>query len=157
MNYKETQTQKQTEIDNNIKQLSAVAYARYLVEKKHSEAVDMVETCPQNVYIEEWKSEANQTARHLEALEQVADKLAKEQSALYNDLERAEQGKPQLLTLKLDPISAKIVADMLEYYNLYNLEEAEKRDPFKDNSPYIKAIKSVLEAYKEATKESEAL
>ena len=56
------------------------------------------------------------------------------------------------ITITLNPISARIVAEMLEYYNLYNLEEAEKRDPFKDNSPYINAIKDFLKAYKEASK-----
>jgi len=56
------------------------------------------------------------------------------------------------ITITLNEISAQIVAETLEFYNLYMLEEAEKRDPFKDNSPYIKAIKDFLNAYKEATK-----
>ena len=56
------------------------------------------------------------------------------------------------IIIEVDAISARIVADMLEYYNLYNLKEAEKRDPYKDNSPYIKAIEDFLKAYKSATK-----
>lgn len=54
------------------------------------------------------------------------------------------------LTIKIDPISAQIVADTLEYYNLVILEEAEKKDPFKDNGYLIKAIKEFLKAYKGA-------
>lgn len=56
------------------------------------------------------------------------------------------------ITLTINEASACIVANTLEFYNLYMLKEAEKRDPLKDNSPYIKAIEDFLTAYKEATK-----
>lgn len=55
------------------------------------------------------------------------------------------------ITITIDEVSAEIVTNMLEYFNLHNLKEAEKRDPFKDNSPYIRAIENFLEAYKKAT------
>ena len=56
------------------------------------------------------------------------------------------------ITITLNEVSAKIVADTLEFYNLYMLEEAERQDPTKDNGYLIKAIKDFLEAYKGATK-----
>ena len=55
-----------------------------------------------------------------------------------------------MLTIEIDEINAEIVMNMLEYYNLHNLKEAEKMDPFKDNSPYIRAIETFLNAYKKA-------
>lgn len=54
------------------------------------------------------------------------------------------------ITIEVDEVSAEIVANMLEYFNLHNLKEAERRDPYKDNSPYIKAIETFLEAYEKA-------
>lgn len=54
------------------------------------------------------------------------------------------------ITIEVDEVSAEIVADMLEYYNLHNLKMAEIKDPYKDNSPYIKAIENFLEAYEKA-------
>ena len=139
----------QNKIDLTIKQLEALTYAKHLTEKKHSEALDMVENCPQNIYIDEWKHEAERTARHLEALDQVADMVAKEQSALFDDLERAEQGKPQKVALMLDPISARLVADILDF-NVSQLEEAERRDPLRDNNYLINACKDFLKAYEGA-------
>lgn len=56
------------------------------------------------------------------------------------------------ITITLNEISAQIVANTLEFYNLYILEEAEKKDPTKDNGYLIKAIKDFLKAYEEATK-----
>lgn len=134
--------------------LEALRYAKYLTDEKLKNARNVVENVPQNIYIEEWKAEAQHLDKISQRLDKIYNEVGEEQSRLCAEYEATEQGKAEAeaLTLKLDPISARIVADMLEYYNLYNLEEAEKRDPFKDNSPYIKAIKSVLEAYKEATK-----
>lgn len=54
------------------------------------------------------------------------------------------------ITIEVDEVSVEIVANMLEYFNLHNLKEAEKQDPFKDNSPYIRAIETFLNAYKKA-------
>lgn len=54
------------------------------------------------------------------------------------------------LTITVDEVSAKIVADTLRYYNLVMLKQAEERDPLKDNSPYINAIEKCLEAYDKA-------
>jgi len=59
--------------------------------------------------------------------------------------------KTKKITIEIDEVSAKIVADMLEFFNLHNLKEVEKKDPFKDNSPYINAIETFLEAYKKAS------
>ena len=56
------------------------------------------------------------------------------------------------ITITVDEVSAQIVANMLEYFNLHNLKEAERRDPFKDNSPYIRAIENFLDAYNKADK-----
>jgi len=58
------------------------------------------------------------------------------------------------LTIEVDEASAQIVADMLLYYNLANLEEAERRDQFKDNSPYKNAIHNFLKAFDQAKKNS---
>lgn len=58
------------------------------------------------------------------------------------------------LTIEVDEVSAQLVADMLLYFNLANLEEGEKRDPFKDNSPYKNAIHNFLKAYDIAKKNS---
>ena len=55
------------------------------------------------------------------------------------------------ITIELNEVSAQIVANTLEYYNLAILEEAEKKDPYKDNGYLIKAIKDFLEAYKKAS------
>lgn len=59
------------------------------------------------------------------------------------------------LTIKVDKISARIVAEMLEFYNLYQLEQAEARDKFLDNSPYKKAIRDFLKSYNEATEQAD--
>lgn len=56
------------------------------------------------------------------------------------------------LTIEVDEVSAEIVANMLLYYNLAQLKEAEARDPFKDNSPYIVAIENFLKAFDQAKK-----
>lgn len=56
------------------------------------------------------------------------------------------------LTIEIDEASAEIVANMLLYYNLYQLKEAEKQDQFKDNSPYINAIENFLKAFDQAKK-----
>ena len=55
------------------------------------------------------------------------------------------------LTIEIDEVSAEIVMNTLRYYNLPLLKEGEVRDPFKDNSPYIKAIENMLAAYDKAT------
>lgn len=57
------------------------------------------------------------------------------------------------LTIEVDEASARIVADML-LYNLANLEEAERRDQFKNNSPYKNAIHNFLKAFDQAKKNS---
>ena len=54
------------------------------------------------------------------------------------------------LTIEVDEVSAEIVMNTLRYYNLPQLKLAEERDPFKDNSPYIKAIENMLSAYDNA-------
>lgn len=54
------------------------------------------------------------------------------------------------ITIKVNDTIAQIVANTLRYYNLHILKEAEKKDPFKDNSPYIRAIETFLKAYEEA-------
>ena len=134
--------------------LEALSYAKYLTDEKLKNARNMVENVPQNIYIEEWKAEAQHLDKISQRLDKIYNEESEEQSRLCAEYEATEQGKAQAeaLTLKLDPISARIVADMLEYYNLANLEEAEKRDPFKDNGYLIKAIKDFLKAYEEATK-----
>ena len=58
------------------------------------------------------------------------------------------------ITIKIDEVTAEYVATTLEYYNLYILEEAEKRDTHKVNTPFIKMIKRYLEAYKKAKEEA---
>ena len=55
-----------------------------------------------------------------------------------------------VITIEIDEVSAEIVANMLRYYNLHQLKEAEVKDPFKDNSPYIKSIENFLDAYEKA-------
>ena len=145
-------------LDEQIAQISheieAIREAKRYTEEKHSNAVYVVEKVPTNIYYDDWKREAEHLAKVLERLDQTAERLSQEQSRLCAEYEAIEQGKEEAetLTLKLDPISAQIVANTLEYYNLTQLEEAEKRDPFKDNGYLIKAIKSILEAYEEATK-----
>ena len=57
------------------------------------------------------------------------------------------------LTITLNEATARIIADMLQYYNLVGLMEAEKREQLKVNSPYINAIKDFLKAYEEAQSE----
>ena len=56
------------------------------------------------------------------------------------------------MTIKIDEVTAKLIANTLEHYNLSKLEEAERLDAYKDNSYMIKAIKNFLKAYEEATK-----
>ena len=56
------------------------------------------------------------------------------------------------ITIKVDEISAKIVADMLRYYNLYRLKEAEDKDPYLNNDYLITAVEKFLEAYDKAVK-----
>ena len=55
------------------------------------------------------------------------------------------------ITLEIDAISARIVA-MIAEYNIDQLKQAEQRDAFKDNSPYIKALEDFLKAYESAKK-----
>lgn len=57
----------------------------------------------------------------------------------------------KILTIKLDEASAKVVNDILQYHDLPSLEEAEKRDPYKDNGYMKNAIKAFGKAYDEAT------
>lgn len=57
----------------------------------------------------------------------------------------------KMLTIKLDEASAKVVNDILQYHDLPLLEEAEKRDPYKDNGYMKNAIKAFGKAYDEAT------
>ena len=54
------------------------------------------------------------------------------------------------ISITINEISARIVAEMLEFYNLPQLKRAEELDQYKDNSPYIKAIEDFLTAYKGA-------
>lgn len=56
------------------------------------------------------------------------------------------------LTIEVDEISAKIVADTLLYYNLARLKEAEAKDPYLDNGYLIVAIENFLKAYDQAKK-----
>lgn len=49
------------------------------------------------------------------------------------------------LTIKLSDVTAKIVADLLQY-NLSQLEMAEKSDPFKDNGYLKRACNETIEA-----------
>jgi hypothetical protein len=49
------------------------------------------------------------------------------------------------LTIELSDVTAKIVADLLQY-NLSQLEMAEKADPFKDNGYLKKACNETIEA-----------
>lgn len=145
-------------LDEQIAQISheinAIREAKRYTEEKHSNAVYVVEKVPTNIYYDDWKREAEHLAKVLERLDQTAERLSQEQAEMCAEFEAIEQGKAEAetLTLKLDPISAQIVANTLEYYNLTQLEEAEKRDPFKDNGYLIKAIKDFLKAYEEATK-----
>lgn len=55
-------------------------------------------------------------------------------------------------TIEIDEVTAELIANTLEYYNLPKLEEAERLDPYKDNGYMIRAIKDFLKAYEEATK-----
>ena len=147
------------EIENQLQTIGAkqeaIERAHYLVVKSLKNARDVVEKVPNNLYIEDWKREAEHLEKVKTNLDSIYTDLTNEQSRLCAKYEAIEQGKEEAetLTLKLDPISAQIVANTLEYYNLTQLEEAEKRDPFKDNGYLIKAIKSVLKAYEEATSE----
>ncbi len=60
--------------------------------------------------------------------------------------------KQNKIKIEIDPIKAEIVANTLEYYNLYMLEQAEQNDPFKDNTYLKEAIKEVVKAIREAIK-----
>ena len=48
--------------------------------------------------------------------------------------------------ISINEVSAEIVANTLEYYNLAILEAQKETDPLKDNDYLIKAIKEVIEA-----------
>lgn len=50
------------------------------------------------------------------------------------------------ITIKVNPITARLVADLLDY-NRDQLEQAEKRDPYIDNKYLINAITDFLNAY----------
>ena len=62
-----------------------------------------------------------------------------------------KENQNKTITLHLDPVSAHIVADILDY-DLSRLEDAEQRDPFKDNGYLKNAIKDFLKAYEDAKK-----
>lgn len=80
------------QMDKMGAELGALAYAIQLVEEKHKSAADMVANVPQNIYIEEWKSEERYTAQKLEQLKAIYNEKGKEQAkicakidALYNN------------------------------------------------------------------------
>ena len=54
--------------------------------------------------------------------------------------------KQDKINLQLNPITAKIIADLLEY-DRHQLKRAEEKDEFLDNSYLIKAIDDFLSIY----------
>ncbi len=62
--------------------------------------------------------------------------------------------KTKNIIIKVDKISAKIVADVVAY-NIDQLKKAEKDDPLKDNDYIIIALAGFLRAYENATEEED--
>ena len=144
-------------LDNQINALSdeieALRVARRYTEAEHINAVEMVENVPNNIYINEWKSEAEHLEKVLQRLDNLYKRLATEQSRLCAKFEAIEQGKAEAekVALMLDPITARHLADLLGYqYN--QLERAEQQDPFKDNGYLKEAINNYLTAYEKTLK-----
>lgn len=101
-----TNTQKTSEtIKEKGKQRDALSYAIYLLQKKHSEAVSMVENVPNNIYIEEWKRQAETTGEQLESLEQLKSDLESQIDALCrkcdNDIEQEQKAIRELMSNEL--------------------------------------------------------
>lgn len=76
--------------DKIAQEVEALDYAIYLVSKKQREAVSMVRDCPENIYICEWKKEAQRLTEKLGHLNTIREELGEELSALCSLLENAE-------------------------------------------------------------------
>ena len=73
------------------KQRTALNYALYLVQKRQEQAADMVANVPNNIYIEEWKQEAERMGQYVERLEELAQDLAKGQSIIFLEIDKLEK------------------------------------------------------------------
>ena len=58
------------QMNNKSKEISVLNYVNYLLCKKRDSALSMVEDCPQNVYIEEWKQEAKKQGENVQILKE---------------------------------------------------------------------------------------
>ena len=76
--------------DKVAQEVEALDYAIYLVGRKHSEAVSMVRDCPENIYICEWKREAQKLAERLTHLNTIREELREELSTLCSFLENVK-------------------------------------------------------------------
>ena len=57
------------------------------------------------------------------------------------------------LTIKIDDVNAKIVKDLLKYYNLPRLKYAQEKDEFLDNNYLINACEKLVTAIETASEE----
>ena len=87
MEKKNTLNELENKMDQLGRELNALAYAMALVEEKHKNAADMVEHVPTNIYIEDWKREERHTARKLEALKGLYEKVGKEQAKICQKID----------------------------------------------------------------------
>ena len=73
--------------DQLSEQISAVSYAKHLIEEKHKSAISMINDCPQNAYIKEWESEEQTQAKRLTVLDQLLNKLSADLDYVCNATE----------------------------------------------------------------------
>ena len=57
------------------------------------------------------------------------------------------------ITIKIDEVNAKIVMDLIKYYNLPRLKYAQEKDKFLDNNYLINACEKMIKAYEESEDE----
>lgn len=79
------------------RELDALHYAKYLTSQKHASALDMVQNCPQNIYIEDWKKEEKNLAEKCEYLAELENDLQSDLFALCDAIENERKAQRQIL------------------------------------------------------------
>ena len=127
-----TTEQKQLEKINQLnEQKEALEYAIQLVEKKHAEALDIVQNVPTNIYIEDWKREEKKTRRQVASLIVLKSNLIEELTTLWNEWEKThEQTRKEIDTIYMDDLTSayqeQAIDEAIEYAQDNEMENAQE-------------------------------
>ena len=127
-----TTEQKQLEKINQLnEQKEALEYAIQLLEKKHAEALDIVQNVPTNIYIEDWKREEKKTRRQVASLIVLKSNLIEELTTLWNEWEKThEQTRKEIDALYIDDLTSayqeQAIDEAIDYAQDNEMENAQE-------------------------------